>query len=105
MISNDFTCLCVEKLLPRWEFRTVLGQREHVPRKPDPAAALEIAEMLRLAPSDILFVGDSSIDMRTAVNAGMGAAGVLWGFRGREELLDNGAGYIVSHPSELTLIA
>ena len=101
---HDFTRMCVEKLLPHWKFRAVLGQRPDVPKKPDAAAALEIAEMLKLPPSHILFVGDSSVDMQTAVNAGMDAAGVLWGFRTAEELRSNGAKYLLEHPIELVEI-
>src|ERR671921_816593 len=41
---DDFTRRCAEAYLGRWPLRAVLGQREGVPRKPDPAGALEVAD-------------------------------------------------------------
>ncbi len=101
---DEFTRLCVDQLLPQWKFWPVLGHRPDLPKKPDPMAALKIAGMLDLEPSRILFVGDSSVDMQTAASAGMDAVGVLWGFRTAEELRDNGALYLIQHPSELPAI-
>ena len=79
---HDFTLLCVEKMLPQWPFRPIFGQREGVAKKPDPAGALEAAEHLGCTPHEVLYVGDTSIDMHTARAAGMDSVGVLWGFRG-----------------------
>ena len=107
ILSNkpeEFTRPCVEQLLPNWRFSHIFGQRQDVPKKPDPQAALEIARKLNLEPSDILFVGDSSVDMKTATNAGMDAVGVLWGFRSAEELRESGARYLIGHPRELLAI-
>ncbi|WP_448873566.1 HAD family hydrolase [Desulfobulbus propionicus] len=104
ILSNKphaFTQLCVEQLLPRWAFAPVLGQRPGVPKKPDPVAALEAAEHMELRPQDILYVGDTSVDMRTARSAGMDPVGVLWGFRDADELSRAGAGWLISHPCEL----
>ncbi len=101
---DEFTRLCVNQLLPQWKLWPVLGHRPDVPKKPDPEAALKIAGMLNLEPSHILFVGDTSIDMQTAANAGMDAVGVLWGFRTADELRDSGALYLIQHPSELPAI-
>ncbi len=82
----------------------VRGQREGVPKKPDPTAVLETAETFGLSPGEILYVGDSGVDMETGKNAGMDPCGVLWGFRGREELLSHGAKYLVSTAGELEKI-
>lgn len=98
---DDFTRKCVEQLLPSWQFMCVFGQRDGVPRKPDPTAALEIAKNLKCDPAKMLYVGDSGTDMQTAVAAGMFPVGALWGFREREELLSNGAKTLIAHPSEL----
>ena len=98
---DDFTVELVKRRFSRWPFRAVRGERVDVPRKPDPTAALEIASMLGIPAADCAFVGDTAIDMRTAVAAGMQAVGVLWGFRGREELLDAGAKRLIAHPHEL----
>ncbi len=82
-------------------FRAVYGQRPEVPRKPDPAAALTIAQDLSVNPKDCAFIGDSAIDMRTANAAGMFAVGVTWGFRSRQELHEFGAHAVIDHPAEL----
>ncbi len=82
----------------------VRGQREGVPKKPDPTAVLETAEAFGLSPQEILYVGDSGVDMETGKNAGMDPCGVLWGFRDREELLSHGARYLVSTAGELAEI-
>jgi phosphoglycolate phosphatase len=99
--SDDFTCRMVSELLPGWRFETVLGSRPGVPIKPDPFAALEIAGKMNIDPAGILFIGDSGVDMQTGVNAGMHPVGVLWGFRGEEELRQSGARRLIKHPHEL----
>jgi phosphoglycolate phosphatase len=104
VLSNKpqaFTRRYVSELLADWRFDVVLGQREGVPRKPDPAGALEIAELLNIAPADFLFLGDTAGDIKTAVAAGMYPVGVLWGFRPAEELLDGGAQALIARPLEI----
>ncbi len=98
---HDSTQEVVGKFFPAVEFAAVFGARDDVPVKPDPAGALEIASLLHLPPREILYVGDTNTDMRTAEAAGMYAVGVLWGFRTPEELRENGARILISHPSEL----
>jgi phosphoglycolate phosphatase len=98
---HDFTKLCVQEFLGEWPFEMVLGLRHGVPQKPDPAGALKIAARLARAPARILYLGDSAVDMKTAVNAGMFPLGALWGFRALEELLENGAGGIVETPMDV----
>ena len=53
------------------------------------------------SPKEIIFVGDSGVDMETAKNAGMTGVGVLWGFRSAEELKANGAKAIISEATDL----
>jgi len=95
---DDFTKLCVRRFLSEWNFHEVLGNRAGVARKPDPAGALFIAERLGVPPSEILYLGDTATDMKTAVAAGMYPVGALWGFRTAEELLANGARELAAHP-------
>jgi len=98
---DDFTRLCVGRLLPRWPFAAVVGARASLERKPDPAGALLIAERLGLAPAEILYLGDTNTDMQTAVAAGMFPVGALWGFRTAEELTASGAQRLIESPREL----
>ena len=81
-------------------FEVVFGQREDVPRKPDPTAALEACAAMGGTPGECLYFGDSGVDMLTAGAAGMTAVGVLWGFRGRDELLENGAKCLITSPAQ-----
>lgn len=92
----------INELLPGY-FDIVLGERvdEGYPKKPDSTVATLIANEFRISPVDALFVGDSDVDMQVAKNADMIAVGVLWGFRTKEELLENGADYLVKFPAEI----
>ena len=104
VLSNKphlFTAQCVEHFLDGWDFSMVLGQRDEVPRKPDPAGALEIAERLGVPVEDCLFVGDTSVDILTGRAAGMRTVGVLWGFRPESELRDAGAHSVIASPGDL----
>jgi phosphoglycolate phosphatase len=98
---NDSSQMVVAKLLPKWSFQIVLGARPSVPKKPDPAAALEIAGLLHLAPEQFLYLGDTGTDMKTAVDAGMFPIGVLWGFRTAQELMAHGAKALIEKPLDL----
>lgn len=91
----------VERLFGLARFVDVRGERAGAPRKPDPTVAIELARQLGLAPQDVAFVGDTSVDMRTACAAAMLPVGVLWGFRDEPELRAAGARVIVSQPSEI----
>ncbi len=98
---DEFTTVIVEHFFPLVSWAAVRGARPGIPIKPAPDAALDIAREWELAPEQIIFVGDTSTDVRTAVNAGMPCIGVTWGFRDREELLHHGAKWIVDHPAEI----
>lgn len=98
---DEFTTVIVEHFFPLTSWAAVRGARPGVPVKPAPDAALAIAAEWGLPPEQILFVGDTSTDVLTAVNAGMPCIGVTWGFRDRAELLRHGAKWIVDHPAEI----
>ncbi len=98
---DNFVQLNVNEYLGAWDFAAVIGPKEGVPVKPDPTGAFLVARALNAEPRDVLYVGDTSTDMRTAANAGMFPLGVLWGFRPESELLEHGAAATISHPIEL----
>lgn len=87
--SNKYQA-ATEKLVahyfPAIRFVKVMGQREGVPVKPDPTIVLDIMEAAGVGKEDVLYVGDSGVDMQTAHNAGVDAVAVSWGFRPRTEL-------------------
>lgn len=98
---HPFTVAMVSDLFPSVRFASVLGQRTGIPHKPAPAGALEISATLGLNPAQCCIIGDSTMDIETASNAGMHAIAVTWGFHDRERLLAAGADQIVDEPAEL----
>lgn len=90
-----------EFYLSGWPFEPILGQRQEVRRKPDPAAAFEIATGWGIAPGNILFVGDSDNDILTAQAAGMVALGVSWGYGRLVQNPVNGMGKLMERPADI----
>ncbi|TAG11517.1 MAG: HAD family hydrolase [Verrucomicrobia bacterium] len=104
VLSNKpdiFTQEMVEYFFPHAAFDSVMGHRVSFPHKPDPASALETARRMKCAPSDCVIIGDSTMDVETAQNAGMGAIAVTWGFHDREKLSASGAKLIFDAPHQL----
>lgn len=101
VLSNKphaMTARCVAGYLREFPFKAILGQRDEVAKKPDPEGAHEAANLMGCTPGEILYVGDTAVDMQTARAAGMIALGATWGFRPESELRDNGADAIVHRP-------
>ncbi len=104
VISNKLhkpTKEIVEKVIGEKYFQLVFGEREGIPRKPDPAALLEAAAIMGVKPSEAIYLGDSGSDMLCARNADMLAAGALWGFREKEELVEAGCQVLFLQPLDL----
>jgi phosphoglycolate phosphatase len=91
----------IGELFPGAAFRSVVGERPDKPRKPDPTVALELARHMQVAPARCAFVGDTRIDMQTAVAAGMLPVGVQWGFQDAGELSTHGARALIARPGAL----
>ena len=106
--SNKYQT-AAEKLVahyfPAIHFVAVFGQREGVPSKPDPTVVYDILKKAGTAPADTLYVGDSGVDMQTALNVGVTSCGVTWGFRPRTELEAFHPDYIVERAEEIAEIA
>ena len=99
--AHRFTELMVSRMLSRWHFDMVVGALPDIPKKPDPATAILIANQIGIPPSEFIYLGDSDIDMKTALAAGMYPVGALWGFRSSHELLSGGALVLIKQPGEL----
>ena len=82
-------------------FDIVLGQREGVEPKPHPRIVEDILTSTGCQSNQCLFIGDSGVDMRTAIRSKCTAVGAAWGNRTKEELLDNGAQFILEDPIEI----
>ena len=72
-------------------------------RKPAPDTVFAALKALGVGKENAVYVGDSDVDIQTARNAGIPCISVLWGFRDRDFLLQNGAETFISTPSELLL--
>jgi phosphoglycolate phosphatase len=90
--------------MPGIRFSKIVGSRPDYPKKPDPSGARLISDFMNILPEQMIYLGDTDVDMLTARGAGMLAVGVLWGFRTREELLLNGADHLLSNPDELMVL-
>ena len=111
--SNKYhpaTVRLMRHFFPEIPFCAVFGEREGVPRKPEPVIVWDILREAGISRGEngtpdgrdsVLYVGDSGVDMQTAVNAGIEAVAVTWGCRTREELASCSPTHIVDRPSQI----
>lgn len=102
--SNKYmaaTVQLVSHFFPSIHFDVVLGQRDDVPVKPHPQIVHDILQHTGYSPADVLYVGDTAVDMHTAHNAGVDVVAVTWGFRPRAELEACNPTHIVDHPLQI----
>jgi phosphoglycolate phosphatase len=102
---DDFTRLCVSRLLSRWKFEIVRGEVRGVPCKPDPQGLQNILAEMTVLAAEVLYVGDSEVDVETAQRAGVACAAVTWGFRSRDALFAAGAKLLADQPSDVVRFA
>lgn len=88
----------MEHYFPTIRFSAILGNKPGQLPKPDPKIIFEILEITHESPNTTIYIGDSSVDMETAANAGLKKIGVLWGFRTKEELVKAGADALLEKP-------
>ena len=103
--SNKYhpaTVRLMRHFFPEIPFCAVFGEREGVPRKPEPVIVRDILREAGIhCPEEVLYIGDSGVDMQTAANAGLEAVAVTWGCRTREELASYSPAHIVDRPSQI----
>lgn len=107
VLSNKPDEFCKEMtdfLFPGIAFAAVSGHREGTPLKPDPTAALAMAQTLGVAPEETAFVGDSTVDIDTAREAGMIAVACSWGYHDLPALEATSPDHLMGHISELVTI-
>ena len=106
--SNKYQS-AVEKIIrhyfPTLPWAAVEGHKEDVPTKPDPSIVFEILGKCPTPKSDVIYIGDSGVDMETARRACIQSIGVTWGFRPEAELAAAYANHIVSSPDEILPLA
>lgn len=91
----------VHHYFPDIEFASIQGQVPGRPTKPDPSVIFDILSMHPTPKSQVLYAGDSGVDMEAARRACVESIGVSWGFRPVSELRANLADHIVNQPSEI----
>ena len=99
--ADIFTREIIEKLFPENKFDKIIGKKDGNPTKPNPIIVYDILSGKDLKDSEILFVGDSNVDIQTGHNANIKSVGCLWGFRDKKELEEAGADFLISSPYEL----
>lgn len=95
----------IKEYFPDIPFVAVCGQTENVPVKPDPSIVFRILSIHPTPKSEVLYVGDSAVDIETARRACVDSAGVSWGFRPVRELTGAYADTIVSSPADILTLA
>jgi len=95
----------IQHFFPEINFVAVYGQRDGIPAKPDPTVVYDILAIAKVDKQEALYIGDSGVDMQTAQNSGLEAAGVTWGFRPRAEMEQFSPLYMVDDPSEILTLA
>lgn len=80
-----------------------IGENEAagIRKKPAPDTVYAALDALGVGKGNAVYVGDSDVDIQTAANAGLPCISVLWGFRDKAFLTENGAKTFISTPSEL----
>lgn len=99
--ADEFSKVIVEHYFPGI-FQLIRGKVDGVPVKPDPTGVRSVMKELGADPAETLFVGDSSVDIRTGHNAGTRTCGVTWGYRPRTSL--EGAEFLADTVAELEAV-
>ena len=98
---QDRTVNVIEENFGKGTFDILVGQSDERARKPAPDGMFYIMERLGLMKDEVIYLGDTCVDMKTGRSAGVFTVGALWGFRDRQELEENHADAIIEHPMEL----
>lgn len=98
-VSRIVDHLALQKYFIAWR-----GYLTEEDKKPSPRAALEIAIQMNAPPARTAFVGDSTVDIETATNAGMPSIAVTWGLEDREKILQKNPDWVVSDALEIVEI-
>lgn len=98
---HEATRKLIDFYFPGISFVAVYGQRDGILPKPDPTIVLDILKQTKVRKEEVFYVGDSGVDMQTAINAGVTSCGVTWGFRPVSELQQFNPDFIVNEPQEI----
>lgn len=88
-----------DKFFPYVE--VAIGDAPGMARKPEPDSCYKALELLGSTKEESVYIGDSEVDLLTAKNSGLDCITVLWGFRDKDYLMEQGATTFVETPEEL----
>lgn len=98
---DEFVGNILKKVYPDHSFAEAWGQKPQYKRKPSGEALLAMLEKHGISKEECMYIGDSDVDVYTAKNAGVPMSGVVWGFRGKDELKSAGAPFVAETAKEL----
>ncbi|MBP3390839.1 MAG: HAD family hydrolase [Clostridia bacterium] len=101
--AHDMAVKVIEKIFGS-TFSLVIGKSDGRPLKPDPFSVNEIMQHFGVSNTETVFIGDSGVDIKTALNSQTTPIGVLWGFREKQELKENGAEHFAAAPNDIFAI-
>ncbi len=105
VVSNKFDSavkdLCLKYFGSLIDFSAGENELAGIRKKPAPDTVLKVLQTFELRPEDAIYVGDSEVDLQTARNAKIDCISVLWGFKNKEFLQNNGAKILISKPDEI----
>lgn len=101
--NNEISIKMIDSLLPNY-FNGIYGDSLNYPRKPNPYILNMIKSINNLKDEEVIFIGDSDVDVITAHNSNVKVIGCCYGFRGKDELIKSGADYLIYEPLEILKI-
>lgn len=99
--GDKYTKDLIKKHFPFIDENLVYGKRDGYPTKPDPVNNREIMEKMRATESEVLYIGDSLVDLQTGKNSRLTTVLCSWGFVDKEKLKEANPDYLIDSPEEL----
>lgn len=107
VLSNkkyENTLYIVTHLFKENTFDVIYGKKEGYPLKPDTKALYSVIDKLNVKKEEVLYVGDSDVDMKTAINGNLKKVAVTYGYRSEDILKEYSPEYCISSPIEIKKI-
>lgn len=82
---TDVARILIENLYPKM-FDFIQGDEPGMDRKPEPMMVESLCKRFSVTKKDAFYIGDTNVDMQTAVNSGVDYVLVTYGYRTKEEL-------------------
>lgn len=90
-----------KKFFPVFNEKFCLGDEDGKHLKPNPLNLFKIIKEMNLSEEEILYVGDSEVDIETGKNANLKTISVTWGFKEKDFLIKKGGSFFIDSPMEL----